>query len=385
MSDSILFLGGRDEKLAKFLQKLGYRVVERDDQVTLADLVAQANLDIVVIDNRQLGEAADLCGFLRSQESTKALPIVLLATERSPQLVEELSEFDRVELMPEPISIGALAGKIATELRLRKFAGKDELKATLAEINATLRDYNERFRRELEEARAIQTGLLPAQLPSDARFQLAVSYQPLEEVGGDWYFASKCRSGKLALQIADVTGHGLGAAFVGSMAKLAMAAVGAERPDELLKGMNTLMAPQIPPGRFVTMCSLLYDPESGVLQFARAGHPPALLVRKGTGEVIQLKGDGFAIGFFEDSEYSLVEDKLEPGDMLLLYTDGISEAQNRSMKPYGLDRLSAALQKCAGGASCGDVLGGVLDDVDVFREERIINDDVTALCLRRTS
>ena len=384
MTDSILYLGNHDEKLPKFLEKLGYGVLTRDDRTNLGDFVARHNLDIIVIDARMMVDPEQLCTFLRTQEATKSLPIVYIAPEGTKGSSEELEEVDRLEVLHSPISIGILAGRIATELRLRKFAGKDELKSTLAEVNATLRDYNDRFRRELEEARGIQRGLLPAHLPSDPRFQMAVSYEPLEEVGGDWYFANKTADGKIAVQIADATGHGLGAAFVGSMAKLAMAAVGKDKPDELLTGMNKLMAPQIPSGRFVTMASCLYDPKTGKIQFARAGHPPALLVRNKTREVVQLMGEGFAVGFFDDSEYSLVEDELQSGDVLLLYTDGISEAQNRSMKTYGLDRLSAALLKAPPTASCAEILGIVLDDLDSFREERIINDDVTAVILKRT-
>ena len=383
MTDSILFLGSKDEKLPKFLQKLGYGVFQEGVPGALPDLIAQTNIDIVVVDGREMPDASELCSFLRTQENTKSLPIVYLAGEPSPEVAENLSTIDKLQMLKGQVSIGTLAGRIATELRLRKFAGKDELKATLAEMNATLRDLNDRFKRELEEAKTIQQGLLPSALPSDARFQLAVSYEPLEEVGGDWYFASKTEDGKISLQIADVTGHGLGAAFVGSMAKLAMAAVAKSAPHELLTGLNRLMAPQIPSGRFVTMCSVLYDPETGKVQFARAGHPPAILVRAASRSSIQLKGDGFAVGFFDDTEYELVEETLEVGDVLFLYTDGISEAQNRSMKTYGLDRLAGAIAAAPEGANCAEVLGVVLDDVDAFREERIINDDVTAICLKR--
>jgi hypothetical protein len=331
MADSILFLGQHDEKLPKFLEKLGYGVHTQSSDTNLADLVARTPLDIIVVDAREVAEAQHLCTFLRTQETTKSLPIVYIAAEAEPARGDEFEGIDRLQVLQGPVSIGVLAGRIATELRLRKFAGKDELKSTLAEMNATLRDYNDRFKRELDEARTIQRGLLPPALPVDPRFQLAISYEPLEEVGGDWYFASQTKEGKVAVQIADVTGHGLGAAFVGSMAKLAMAAVGKDRPDELLAGMNRLMAPQIPSGRFVTMVSCLYDPDTGKVQFARAGHPPAILIRSRTREAVQLLGDGFAVGFFDDSEYSLVEDVLEPGDILFMYTDGISEAQNRSM------------------------------------------------------
>jgi sigma-B regulation protein RsbU (phosphoserine phosphatase) len=382
--DSIFYLGDRDEKLPKLLEKLGYAVVQRDPEMPLADLVARTNLDLILIDSRLDPDSADLCTFFRTQESTRGLPIIFIR-EPSDTSFNAMEELDRVEVVDSPVAIGALAGRIATQLRLRKFAGRDELKSTLAEVNATLRDYNARFRKELEEARAIQQSLLPRTLPSDSRFQMAVSYQPLEEVGGDWYFASKTEDGRIACQIADVTGHGLSAAFIGSMTKLAMSAAGKQRPDELLAGMNRLMAPQIPAGRFVTMGSCLYDPATGALEWARAGHPPGMLYHRATGEVEQLMGDGFAVGFFEDSEYSLVNAVLEPGDALLLFTDGISEAQNRSMETYGLERLASALKEAPVNGNPASILEHILDEFDAFRQERILKDDVTVMLLKRTA
>ena len=270
-------------------------------------------------------------------------------------------------------------------LRLRKLAGTDERQGSLAEINASLRDNNLKFKKELDEARAIQQSLLPLALPKDSRIDLAVSYQPLDEVGGDWYFANQSDGKQLSLQIADVSGHGLSAAFIGSMAKLAMTAAGREQPHELLMEMNRLLAPQIPAGRFVTMGSCLYDPATGKVSWARAGHPPALIVRRASNTVAQLLGGGFAVGIFEDSSYMLVEDTLEVGDALLMFTDGITEAQDRSGDAFGLQRLSGALVNSARTASCSDILRHILDVFDQFRGERLIRDDVTLLLLKRSA
>jgi sigma-B regulation protein RsbU (phosphoserine phosphatase) len=290
-----------------------------------------------------------------------------------------------VEVVQTPFSVGALASRIALTLRLRKIAGTDERKSSLAESNANLRDPNSKFKKELEEARSIQQSLLPRVLPRDSRIELAVSYEPLDEVGGDWYFANTTHSGSISLQIADVSGHGLSAAFIGSMAKLAMTAAGTDEPSGLLGEMNRLLAPQIPSGRFVTMGSCLYDPATGKVRWARAGHPPALILRRKTHEVAKLLGEGFAVGFFEDSSYSLLEDKLEVGDALLMFTDGITEAQDLSGDAFGLDRLSAALLRTAQEQSSADMLRVVLDAFDAFRGERLIRDDVTVLLLKRSA
>jgi sigma-B regulation protein RsbU (phosphoserine phosphatase) len=381
--DSIFFLGRDNDQLPSFLQRLGYSIIEPNNDISLPEFVSKSSMDLILIDGRSMGDVEGLCAFFRGQQNTRAVPIVCI----SEKAIETESPDDSphaVEVVQTPFSVGALASRIALTLRLRKLAGTDERKSSLAEINANLRDHNSKFKKELEEARAIQESLLPRVLPRDPRLELAVSYEPLDEVGGDWYFASKTSSGLIALQIADVSGHGLSAAFIGSMAKLAMTAAATEEPSRLLEEMNRLLAPQIPSGRFVTMGSCLYDPATGKVQWARAGHPPALLLRRQSHEVVKLLGEGFAVGFFEDSSYSLLEDKLEVGDALLMFTDGITEAQNLSGDAFGLDRLSAALASTAQGHSCADMLKVILDAFDEFRGERLIRDDVTVLLLKRT-
>lgn len=380
--DLIFYLGNTDQKLPRFLERLGYAVLGATNNVALPDLISRTNVDLILIDGRVLGDVVDMCAFLRSQENTRGIPIVCISPENSSELYEP-DIIDKVDIVQAPFSVGTLAGRIATQLRLRKQAGGDELQGTLAEINAALRDHNERFRKELEEARAIQQSLLPRALPSDDRYQLAVSYQPLEEVGGDWYFASVDSDGKLLLQVADVSGHGLSAAFIASMTKLAMTAADKSRPDELLKEMNRYLGPQIPSGRFVTVGGCLYDPATGKVQCSRAGHPPALVLSRQERSVRQLKGQGFAIGFDEAGSFTLEEDTLAPGDALLLFTDGISEAQNRAMSAYGLERLSTAISRTAAESSASQMLRAILDDFNSFRQDRLLRDDVTLLLVKR--
>jgi phosphoserine phosphatase RsbU/P len=380
--DSIFFLGRDSDTLPGFLERLGYSIIQAQDDMPLVDVVSKSSMDLILIDGRITGDLEGMCALFRSQPSTRSVPIVCISDHAlDADGADDLSS--AIEVVQTPFSVGALASRIALTLRLRKLAGNDERKSSLAEINASLRDHNSKFKKELEEARAIQESLLPRALPKDSRIELAVSYQPLDEVGGDWYFAESTPSGGVSLQIADVSGHGLSAAFIGSMAKLAMTAAAKEAPHELLGEMNRLLAPQIPTGRFVTMGSCLYDPRSGKIQWARAGHPPALLFRRKSGEVAKLLGEGFAVGFFEDSSYSLVEDELEVGDVLLMFTDGVTEAQDLSGEAFGMDRLAAALSRTQPESSGADMLRSVLDAFDTFRGERLIRDDVTVILLKR--
>jgi sigma-B regulation protein RsbU (phosphoserine phosphatase) len=321
--------------------------------------------------------------FFRAQESTRSVPIVCVSPSDQ-QTVEQLIVHDRRELIPNSFSVGTLASRIATQLRLRKNAGKDDAQGTLAEMNAALRDHNSRFQKDLEEARAIQQSLLPQRLPKDPRFQISVSYLPLEQVGGDWYFVEqRPETGEVELHIADVSGHGLPAAFLASMAKLAMVAAEHKRPDELLAKMNYYLQPQLPPGRFVTTGHVLYNPETGDLQWARAGHGPALLRRAATGKVQHLFGDGFPIGFVEGARYDLVRDRLEPGDALILYTDGLTEAQNRDMEQFGLERLSEIFSSLSESLSAARMICDIIDLFALLLDDRLLKDDVTLVLLKR--
>ncbi|MCB0336815.1 MAG: serine/threonine-protein phosphatase, partial [Bdellovibrionales bacterium] len=278
---------------------------------------------------------------------------------------------------------GILASKIATELRLRKIAGADETTANIGEINARLRELNDCFTKQLKEARDIQMDVVPKSLPFDERFDMCAAYEPLEDVGGDWYFARQLPSGRLSVQIADVTGHGLSAAFIACMTKLALMAADKENPAELLTEMNKLMSTCIPAGKFVTMFSYLYDPETGKLGYARAGHPPALLLKRKEGLVKQLTGEGFAVGFFEDSEYKMETEQLDIGDVLMVYTDVLPESQNMSGQTYDYERMSNVLLRSAEDASSAEILRSILEDFDEFRDGRILKDDLTSIVIKR--
>jgi sigma-B regulation protein RsbU (phosphoserine phosphatase) len=251
-------------------------------------------------------------------------------------------------------------------------------------MNLALRDFNARMKKDLEEAREIQRSLMPQTLPKDPRFQIAVSYHPLEEVGGDWYSVELNEERTaLELHIADVSGHGLPAAFLASMAKLAMVAAHGLEPDKLLERMSFYLQPQLPSGRFITTGHVLYKPDTGEVLWARAGHGPALVRRKATGRVEQLYGEGFPIGFLSGEPYELIRDHLQPGDLLILYTDGLTEAQNRAMEQFSLERLCQVIADTPDGLSSGKIVGRIIDALADFLDERLLKDDVTLLLLKR--
>ncbi len=381
--DSLLIVGNNDQKLASLLKKMGYELISCADGQALPDLVSGNVIDLILIDSSMDQNWLDLCAFFRAEETTSIVPIVCLTSDLQ-KIEQAKSNIERIEFVEQPYSVGAVVSKIAVQLRLRKIAGADSHNARLGDMNAALRDLNDKFARQIQEAQQIQDTLLPTSLPVDDRFELAAAYQPLDGVGGDWYDVQQLANGKVSVQIADVTGHGLSAAFICAMTKLARsAATDKESPDKLLEKMNALMSPVLPEGRFVTGCSYLFDPQTGVVKFARAGHPPALLLKRAEGKVLQLKAPGLALGFLDDAEYALEEYEMLPDDLLLIYTDGIPEAQNMDSIMYNTDRMEKLMLNSAPASSAAEVLQKIFADFESWRGGRILKDDVTTIMLKR--
>jgi serine phosphatase RsbU (regulator of sigma subunit) len=378
--DTILLLSPEEQKLEKFLLKMGYEVFLPKGQIALKDVLNSKVLDLVVLDTALRDEAVDHCEFLRNNPTTKTVPIICLNNDRLTGLKIKDLVHDKIEMIPAPCSVGSLVAKIATQLRMRKMAGEDSISATLAEANASLRDLNSRFKQEREQARAIQLGLLPEVLPKSDKFEMAVSYTPLDEVGGDWYFIN-IKEDVLSLQVADVTGHGLAAAFVGCMTRLALTAANKEKPHELLKETNRLIAPHLPQGNFITICSLQYNVNTGDLVFANGGHPPALIFNKAENKITALKGTGYALGFFDDSDYAEVTAKLQKDDVLIVYTDGITEAQNRDGEQFGILKLGEVLKSSSAGTP-DEIRDQILNKFHSFCDGRRLKDDITLIILK---
>lgn len=381
--DSLLYIGQPNPRLAKLFNRLGYDCVVGDEHARVKELTAKSCFDLILVDSKLDGGAVDLCEFLRNETITKEVPIIYLAENSEHRDAFSALKLSKADIVEAAASPGILASKIATQLRLRKMAGADDPTASLAEMNAALRDLTDRMKKERDEAKAIQDTLLPAALPKDDRFEVAVAFDPLEEVGGDWYYMQLRSSNNISFQIADVTGHGLAAAFIGSMTKLALNASPFEDPGELLTSMNRLMSSGMPPGRFVTMASALYDPATGKLDIARAGHPSPLIVRAGENKVDKIGTDSFAVGFFEDSTFATSTTNIGIGDIVVLLTDGITEAQNRAGEMYGSSRMNATLLAMAGTKPAAECLKELLLDFEKFCDGRMLKDDVTVILLKR--
>ncbi|HVR08015.1 MAG TPA: PP2C family protein-serine/threonine phosphatase [Thermoanaerobaculia bacterium] len=198
------------------------------------------------------------------------------------------------------------------------------------------------LRQELETARAIQSSLLPAALPRLPGLDLAVRYVPAAEVAGDLYDFLPAPGNRLGVLLADVSGHGVPAALVASMVKIAAAAQAADAaaPGKMLTGMSHIFHRRLRT-QFITATYLCLDLDAGSLRWASAGHPPPLLLRRG--RVRELKSAGPILGRLARSDYAESRTSLEAGDRLVVFSDGIPEAAAPSGELFGDDRLQVFL------------------------------------------
>jgi phosphoserine phosphatase RsbU/P len=200
---------------------------------------------------------------------------------------------------------------------------------------------------ELEIARRIQQSILPTEFPRSTNFQGAARYVPMTSVAGDLYDYIIADDHQVGLLIADVSGHGIPAALIASMVKLAAAsqrAVSAD-PSKFLSGMNSALLGNTQ-NQFVTAAYVHLNSESGELRYSAAAHPPLLVVRDGS--VIQIEENGLMLAAFDFASYSTAVHKLEAGDRVVMYTDGILEAANAAGDFFGNKALCDLLGKTRG-------------------------------------
>lgn len=196
---------------------------------------------------------------------------------------------------------------------------------------------------ELAIAREIQTSILPHSVPALAGLRVAAAYHPMTAVAGDFYEFVPVDQKRAGFLIADVSGHGVPAALIAAMIKVAMQSVvsQADDPPEVLRGLNRALAGQLR-GQFVTAAYLWIDTQNRKALYSAAGHPP--LFRCGDGAFEQIASNGMPIGLGGDSDYPVVELPVKPGDRFVLCTDGVTEPENASGEFFGDNKFEQVLR-----------------------------------------
>lgn len=199
---------------------------------------------------------------------------------------------------------------------------------------------------EMETARQIQKSILPKRVPDNKNFSIAASYYPMTAVAGDYYDFIETDNNRTGFLIADVSGHGVPAALIASMIKVAMQSVTdvANNPGLVLKTLGNILSNQLN-DQFVTASYLFIDPEKQIARYSAAGHPPLYYWNSKTEKIEQIKSNGLLLGVLKDSDYPVHQFSININDRFLLYTDGLIETENSEGKSFGEYRLSEFLNE----------------------------------------
>jgi sigma-B regulation protein RsbU (phosphoserine phosphatase) len=273
------------------------------------------------------------------------------------------------EQFPQLVWTSNLYGRVTHNLVLA-----EQLKEAYAEMEL-----------ELHTVANIQRSLLPEHMPNIPGLGVAAYYQTSRQAGGDYYDFFPLPDGRWGLIIADVSGHGTPAAVVMAVTHaLAHTYAGLrDCPGDLLAHLNRELyrLHTSKTDSFVTAFYAIYDPATRQLSYASAGHNPPRLKRCLDGSLALLDDNsGLPLGIGPDERYPIAPYQLVPGDQLILYTDGITEAYNAAGEMFGLARLDRVLENCATGAS--DLLRLVLDELEAFTGHQPAHDDRTLLVLK---
>ncbi|MGC1255002.1 MAG: SpoIIE family protein phosphatase, partial [Candidatus Acidiferrales bacterium] len=298
------------------------------------DLVkAKPRPDLILLDvSMPEMDGYEVCGILKATPEIKDIPVIFLTGMTEAEDEARGFAVGAVDYIHKPFSPAVVKARVHTHLVLRE--AREQLARQLLDLN-----------NELEMARDIQLSILPHKIPKIRGLEIAARYIPMSLVAGDFYDFIIVDEKRLGILVADVSGHGLPAALIASMLKVALAAQSphARDPGRVLSGLNQSLC-GIFKHHFVTAAYVFVDMEKNCIKYAGAGHPPLLLWHKSTERTSSVLENGLLLGFIPGAPYSVVEVRVEPGDKAVLYTDGILETRSPSNEEFGPDLFKLFLE-----------------------------------------
>jgi sigma-B regulation protein RsbU (phosphoserine phosphatase) len=321
---------------------------------------------------------------IMDKEGVKSFAHIPIASEGAPP-VGILSVFSKkiVGIFTEPFLdlLVSLAGQLAQAVKIvaeREAREQERQEKEKAQLE------NARVAREMELAKQIQLSLLPAEAPVIPSMLFASRCVPAAQVGGDYYDFFKRSDSIVDMVIADVSGHSVGAALimVETRTVLRTEAYSSSSPKEVLAALNNVLYEDL--GRaelFITMFYAKYDSTSRCLTYATAGHNPPLLFRGDGITCSELDAEGLILGVKQDVSFEEKDIALHPGDLLVLYTDGITEAQNETGELFGVERLRYSITSSFH-ETPEAIVNSILQKVSDFTRTTTLGDDISLVVVK---
>ena len=368
--------------LAGMLKDRGYKV-RPVPSGKLALLAAHRDPpDLILLDiNMPEMNGYEVCERLKADGILKGIPVIFISA-----LTEQLDKVKAfalggVDYLTKPFQMEELHARVETHLKLRR------LQIDLEEYSRHLELARERLERDMELARVVQHGILPPRLPEVPGYEFFAYYESAYEIGGDYYDFIPLPGRRMAVMLGDVAGKGVAAALL--MAKLSADArfcmLTEPNPAAAVTKLNSLMNQSGIADRFVTLAAIILNYENNSVTLVNAGHPPPLIYHRATrtvAEAANLMVPGFPLGVLDGFEYPSCQVELEPGDCILAFTDGVTEAMDMNDVQFQTKGIYAAVQ---GKAYSPRALGErVVQAAKQFATGRSQHDDIAVVGFGRT-
>jgi sigma-B regulation protein RsbU (phosphoserine phosphatase) len=382
------------EGLARRLQRHGYTVSSAASGREAIELLGQGRFDLVLLDIMMPGmNGLEVLKFLRRVDSLLDLPIIMVTARADSQDVVEALELGANDYLTKPLDFPIVLARIRTQLSLKRAvrqvtelerkldARNRELEVTAGRLAAA----NERVNRDLEAGARIQKAFLPALPAGIPGAHFAWAFEPCRQLTGDYLNVFRLDDRHLGLCVLDVNGNGVAAALLSVTASHLLARIAAGRgaafsPAEVAVRLSEQFSGQATTGQLFTLLYGVLGLDSGEFRFISAGHPaPILLARDGAAASVKASGLPIGVGSGEYREHTVT---LQPGDRLVLYTDGVTAVPNGDGEHFGMHRLLQALEQTRN-SPLPDSLAALLAGVEEWRGDTPRPDDISLLMVER--
>jgi len=359
--------------LSQMLADRGYVVRAVKSGTRALESVRATPPNLILLDIKMPGmDGYEVCRQLKERRESRGIPVIFISALNEIQNKVQGFNVGGVDYITKPFQYEEVIARVETHLALRRFQKR-------------LQKANKRYEKELKLAGSLQANLIPKQAPAIPGFQLSFVLRSARETSGDFYDFFPLNSGHFGILVADVVDKGAAAALLMAFGRTLLRTLAEElpeHPERVLNNVNQRMLSSIDASHFITVFYGILGLEKNELVYSNAGHNPAIHLKAVNGEMALLKNTGMPLGLFDDQDWQQRNIQLGPGDLVIMYTDGVTDAQNPLNELYGMERFSKTIQanrKCPP----AELEKLVLEDIDRFLDGAPQPDDMAMVILRR--
>ncbi len=359
--------------LSQMLADRGYVVRAVKSGTRALESVRATPPNLILLDIKMPGmDGYEVCRQLKELRESRGIPVIFISALNEIQNKVQGFNVGGVDYITKPFQYEEVIARVETHLALRRFQKR-------------LQIANKRYEKELKLAGSLQANLIPKQAPAIPGFQLSFVLRSARETSGDFYDFFPLNSGHFGILVADVVDKGAGAALLMAFGQTLLRTLAEklpEHPERVLNNVNQRMLSYIDGSHFITVFYGILEPEKNELVYSNAGHNPAIHLKAGNGEIALLKNTGMPLGLYDDQDWQQRKIQLDPGDLVVMYTDGITDAQNPLNELYGMDRFIKNLQAKRKHPPA-ELEKLVLEDIDRFLDSAPQPDDMALVILKK--